>query len=256
MFVNKSSGQKTQIFDGSNRCFAIFNYFAGHMAACVTTDQGVQVLMRYKNARRDELSLVDHPELRHNFENFTLQVMKFDDMSEEEVSSVALVLNLGTPMCVGERVRLLMGTPRSTYLSELHDETWVDKISASPCFMQDGAGCYLWLSLLVRAEVDAAGDPAYLTLPKRLYHYRALELWFIRTDPIPVRFREQTHDPVRRALLSLSDYALTITTRDHLNALYVALRRFPDLTLSQTRAVSKAAEGASDPLAAALAAAG
>jgi len=253
MFVNQGADGNTHVFDGSNRCFAIRNYFGGHFATQVQTDGGETVPMRYKGARRGELSLMDYPDLRHNFENFTVQVMRFDHMSEEEVSAIALVLNLGTPMGVGERVRLLMGTPRADYLSEFHDEASADRLSALPCFVQDGSSFYLWLALLVRAEVDCEADPRHLTLPPRLYHYRALEVWYLCRASLPVQLRGRQEDPLRAALETLVECVPPdLKGREQLSALYVALRRHPQLTPGEARAVAKATEAGGLPYKSAL----
>jgi hypothetical protein len=248
LFVNQNTAGLTHIFDGSNRCCAIRNFFQGFITAPLSSDAGELVQMRYTaqslHSRANEhhtLSLSDYPHLKHNFENFTMQVVRFDHMSEEEVSAVALVLNLGTPMAVGEKARLLVGTPRANYLSALYDET--DCLSASPCFAPNGdSNYYLWLALLVRAEVDAEGDANCMTLPKRLYHYRAFELWYTRTHPLPLRLRTLSDDPVRAALAALAGCAHEILSKEHLSATYVAIRRSSVTSVHHVRAVAKAAE--------------
>jgi hypothetical protein len=255
MFVNQGADGKTHVFDGSNRCFAIRNFYAGNLVAPVQTDAGETVSMRYKNAQRSELSLADYPDLQRNFDNFTVQVMRFDHMSEEEVASVALVLNLGTPMGVGDRVRLLMGTPRADYLSELNEEPYADRLSALPCFQQDGAASfYIWLTLLVRAEVECQADALHLSLPRRVYHYRKCEGWYLTVAPLPVQLRSRSDDPVRGALEALAACVPPgLKSREVLSALYVALRRHPELAAGG--AVARAAESSQGVYEAALASA-
>lgn len=114
-----------EVYDGSNRLNAVFEFMDGKSHAML--QHGRRTLaITYGPCRvlgcRAQCAQMDVV-ARRMFENRMIDMFEWDNLSTEEACVIAQHLNEGTPMNMGEKLRLLCGrgTPRARALQYLLD---------------------------------------------------------------------------------------------------------------------------------------
>jgi hypothetical protein len=136
IFVNHvRTDSRRDIYDGVNRITTIMEFMAGREHVCYNPTQRRQIAAtygrcqvqdcRFKCVALDEIN-------RRTFESIMVDVFEWDNLSTREACEIASHLNEGTPMSIGEKLKLLCGrnTPRSCILRYLYDsDAWQKLVS-------------------------------------------------------------------------------------------------------------------------------
>lgn len=125
VFVNKlrSRGGLCDIYDGANRLTTIMEFMDGQ--SHVVYDCGRRRIYATYGPCRVEGCKAGCTQLndtnRRMFESIMIDVFEWDELSTQEACVTARHLNEGTPMSIGEKIRLLMGftTHRARVLTHL-----------------------------------------------------------------------------------------------------------------------------------------
>lgn len=114
------------IYDGVNRITALMRFMDGALHVCLPNEARPATKLTYApccvfGCKRDCFEMVDNE--RRNFRLVMLDVFQWDDLPEHEACEIAQNINSGTPMSIGERIKLLCGfdTPRARALKSLYE---------------------------------------------------------------------------------------------------------------------------------------
>jgi hypothetical protein len=127
IFVNllRKDGEAREIYDGGNRVTSIMQFFSGELHLQYTLGRRT-VLASYATCRvegcRNGCVPLD-PVNRRMLESRMVDVFEWESLSTQAACEMAQHLNEGTPMTIGEKLKLLCGrdVPRARILKYLHD---------------------------------------------------------------------------------------------------------------------------------------
>ena len=116
-FFNHLHGDATHIYDGVNRMNSLMRFMDGALYVQI----GGMKVTYTPSTLADGLAMSDDE--RQYFRMRTLDVFEWSDLPESEACEIAQNINSGTPMSIGERVKLLCGvdTPRARTLKHIYE---------------------------------------------------------------------------------------------------------------------------------------
>lgn len=136
---------------------------------------------------------------RRNFRLVTLDVFEWDDLPEHEACEIAQNINSGTPMSIGERVKLLCGfdTARARLLKQLYESAPFQSLK------QDSREAELKaLAIVLRSMID----PSFKCSSTLTNNYQVLQSFYSSATHVSAQI-------VRRASAHVSEMARLLESR-------------------------------------------
>lgn len=122
IFVNKIDCRR-EVYDGGNRLHAIMSFLDGDL--CIHVKVGRRSTFGYFGPPKDKTGKYQRldDDVQKYFQDIMVDVFEWENLSTSEATEIAMHLNDSTPMCIGEKLKLMMGrnTHRAKILKFLYD---------------------------------------------------------------------------------------------------------------------------------------
>lgn len=125
IFVNKLRKEdERHVYDGGNRLHTIMEFMDGNLHVHVRHGKSTLKACygRCKSSVPHKCEALNRDNVRR-FESIMIDVFEWDNLTTNEATEIAVHLNEGTPMCIGEKLKLMTGrdTPRAKMLKYLYE---------------------------------------------------------------------------------------------------------------------------------------